>query len=542
MRDSNSVKRARFCLMGGLLTSIALKVWLLRRDVVPFNADEAIVALMGRHILLGERPVFFYGQAYMGSLDAWLAALFFSFLGGQVWVVRLVQILLFLATMVSTVILGKMIFRSEWVGVLAAWFLAIPTVNVLLYTTASLGGYGEALLLGNLLLISALRIADNQVSHGQFPWDWLLLGFWIGLGWWVFGLTMVYSLPAIFYLLWRRRRLVRPVPGFAIMIAGVVIGSLPWWMNAYQRGFGTQLGELGGSAIAGVEGISYLHQILQHFYNLVLLGGTVTLGLRPPWGVGWLALPLIPFMLIFWMVVFLHVFRRLRHLDQNPQILLLLGVILTLVLAFILTPFGADPSGRYFLPLAIPLSLFAADWILSLILEGKKLPQNWLRWSLIVLVLGYHLWGILQSASRYPPGITTQFNEVSQTDQRYLPILEDFLRTHNEMYGYTNYWVAYPLAYLSAEELIYLPRLPYHEDFRYTVRDDRYAPYDEWVSQSEQVAYITTKHPQLDEYLREEFRQKDIAWQETWIGDFHVFFDLSRPVRPPEIGLGENHP
>jgi 4-amino-4-deoxy-L-arabinose transferase-like glycosyltransferase len=478
----------------------------------------------------------------MGSLDAWLAALFFSFLGGQVWVVRLVQILLFLATMVSTVILGKMIFRSEWVGVLAAWFLAIPTVNVLLYTTASLGGYGEALLLGNLLLISALRIADNQVSHGQFPWDWLLLGFWIGLGWWVFGLTMVYSLPAIFYLLWRRRRLVRPVPGFAIMIAGVVIGSLPWWMNAYQRGFGTQLGELGGSAIAGVEGISYLHQILQHFYNLVLLGGMVTLGLRPPWGVGWLALPLIPFMLIFWMVVFLHVFRRLRHLDQNPQILLLLGVILTLVLAFILTPFGADPSGRYFLPLAIPLSLFAADWILSLILEEKKLPQNWLRWSLIVLVLGYHLWGILQSASRYPPGITTQFNEVSQTDQRYLPILEDFLRTHNEMYGYTNYWVAYPLAYLSAEELIYLPRLPYHEDFRYTVRDDRYAPYDEWVSQSEQVAYITTKHPQLDEYLREEFRQKDIAWQETWIGDFHVFFDLSRPVRPPEIGLGENHP
>jgi hypothetical protein len=258
--------------------------------------------------------------------------------------------------------------------------------------------------------------------------------------------------------------------------------------------------------------------------------------------VGWLALPLIPFMLIFWMVVFLHVFRRLRHLDQNPQILLLLGVILTLMLAFILTPFGADPSGRYFLPLAIPLSLFAADWILSLILEGKKLPQNWLRWSLIVLVLGYHLWGILQSASRYPPGITTQFNEVSQTDQRYLPILQDFLRTHNEMYGYTNYWVAYPLAYLSAEELIYLPRLPYHEDFRYTVRDDRYAPYDEWVSQSEQVAYITTKHPQLDEYLREEFRQKDIAWQETWIGDFHVFFDLSRPVRPPEIGLGENHP
>jgi hypothetical protein len=30
--------------------------------------------------------------------------------------------------------------------------LAIPSVNVILYTTVSLGGYGEALLLGNLIL------------------------------------------------------------------------------------------------------------------------------------------------------------------------------------------------------------------------------------------------------------------------------------------------------------------------------------------------------------------------------------------------------
>src|SRR6266851_2035799 len=66
----------------------------LAAGVVPFNADEAIVGLMARHILQGERPVFFYGQAYLGSLDAWLVAGAFAIFGESVWPIRLVQIVL----------------------------------------------------------------------------------------------------------------------------------------------------------------------------------------------------------------------------------------------------------------------------------------------------------------------------------------------------------------------------------------------------------------------------------------------------------------
>ncbi len=52
--------------------AIILKIVLLSAGVIPFNADEAVVALMARHITMGARPLFFYGQAYMGSLDAFL--------------------------------------------------------------------------------------------------------------------------------------------------------------------------------------------------------------------------------------------------------------------------------------------------------------------------------------------------------------------------------------------------------------------------------------------------------------------------------------
>ena len=75
-----------------MLVSAGWKAFLLVRDVVPFNADEAVVALMARHILQGARPIFFYGQAYMGSLDAYLVAAGFLIFGEQVWVVRLIQI------------------------------------------------------------------------------------------------------------------------------------------------------------------------------------------------------------------------------------------------------------------------------------------------------------------------------------------------------------------------------------------------------------------------------------------------------------------
>jgi hypothetical protein len=79
--------------------------------------------------------------------------------------------------------------------------------------------------------------------------------------------------------------------------------------------------------------------------------------------------------------------------------------------------------------------------------------------------------------------------------------------------------------------------LPYHLDFRYTERDNRYAPYNDMVAQSERVAYITTNHPPLDKRLRDGFTDLGISWKETQIGNYHVFYNLSRPVRPSEIEL-----
>ena len=507
------------------------KALLLVQNVIPFNADEAVVGLMARHILAGARPIFFYGQAYMGSLDAFWVALGFMAFGSQVWVIRLMQLLLYLATIISTVWLGREATESQKGGWIAGILMALPTVNVTLYTTASLGGYGEALLIGNLILLVGIHLL-RDLDNGKFKWlTWAGLGALSGLGLWTHGMTLVYLAPvglALFIRLIRLKGWIKTTPpwiSLAGLAAGFVVGSLPWWIYAFQTGLTNLVGELFGSAVS-VEGGTWLARVGSHLVNLLLLGGPAALGLRPPWSVTWLALPLLPFVLIFWIVIIIWMVRQAR---TNRVLALLLGVGAALIAAFLFTSFGVDPSGRYFTPLAAPLAVGAGAFLID------KVKDN--RWTigLVCLVLVFNVWGTWQCVMTNPPGLTTQFDPTTVVDSRNIDELASFLHSEGETRGYTTYWVTYPLAFISDEELIYTPRLPYHSDLRYTCRDDRIAAYDDIVSSSDRPAFITAQNPALDEALRSGLERLQVTWQEKELGDYRVYYHLSRNVTPEEL-------
>jgi len=233
----------------------------------------------------------------------------------------------------------------------------------------------------------------------------------------------------------------------------------------------------------------------------------------------------------------IFIFRRKNPGSDNRIAYTLLGgILIILTLLFVLTPFGVDPSGRYFLPLIIPMSLGAAGFLIQLPIK------RWLKVGFILVIITFNLWGTLDCALQQPPGITTQFYEPAQVDQGSMPELVQFLQENGELAGYTNYWVAYPLAFLSNERIIFTPRLPYHLDMSYTRRDERYAPYARIVDQSDTIAYITSRNKELDRQLVIGFEKLDLTWEETTIGEFHVYYGLSRPVMPEELELGETMP
>jgi len=509
--------------------AVLLKTVLLALDAVPFNSDEAVVALMARHILQGERPWFFYGQAYMGSLDAYLVAGAFALLRESVLAVRVVQIALFTAVLLTGYPVALRITGDRRTARLTVLLMAFPPVLLTLYTTVSLGGYGEALLAGNLLLWWGHCLGHEEANRWGLWLAWGLIG---GLGFWAFGLTLVYLAPMA---LWLLRQQPDHAPRFTLAAMGFAVGSFPWWLgNLGQMDAG--VAELFGAAVSSTAtAASFWGNVGLRIFNFFVLGLPALFGLRFPWSVKgpplWLAAPALS----LYLGAIAYGLRRSFSSSipfSSTDLKLLWGVCGFLFLGFVLTPFGGDPSGRYFLPLYLPLFIFTAQTLTML----RDRVGRW-AWGLLGAVLIFNLVGVFQAALTNPPGITTQFETITQVDHRYDAELIDFMRTHGGARGYANYWVTYPIAFLSQEEIILAPRLPYKADLRYTPRDDRYAPYEVLVDMSPTVVYVTTNHPALDDLLRERLGDWGVHYAERQIGDYHIFYDLSRRVDLEEMNL-----
>jgi len=515
-----------------LLLALGGKLALLGAQAFPFNADEAVVALMARHILQGERPLFFYGQAYMGSLDAFLTAVLFALFGPHVWVIRALEALLFAGTITVWYFFCEEAFDSLTVARIAVLLLAVPPVLVTLYTTVSIGGYGEALLLGSLSMLLALQIRRGKIH----PARWLIVGFTVGIGFWSFPLSLVLSFPALLAAIWYKPSEQKSQPmkffrtSMGILILGLILGISPWIAGWIQLG-ASAFRELGGSAIAGTIQGGPGTVLLLRLLDLGVFGVTALFGLRPSWEIRWLAPVVLPFALAIDLTAIVYAVRNLRLRDAaRPARWMMAGSIAILILVYLFTPFGNDPSGRYFLPLALVLAAFCAELIARAAARFGR--AAYLLLPVLMLFQGA---GTVESALRMPPGITTQFDPVAQLDQRDLPQVIAFLRAHGETRGYTNYWVSFPLAFQSGEELIFTARLPYHPDLRYTSRDDRYPPYDDLVDAAGRVAYITTKNPALDALLSAAFADRGVRFQVEQIGDFRIYYNLSAPLRPEQI-------
>ncbi|MHB8135265.1 MAG: hypothetical protein ACYDH1_13715 [Anaerolineaceae bacterium] len=510
-------------------------------DYFPFNSDEAIVGLMGKHIIDGERPLFFYGQSYMGSLDAYFVALSFLIFGEKVIAIRIVQIVLFFLTIVNLYFYVIIAFQNRIAAFLSSILLIFAPVNLILYTTVSLGGYVEALYIGSsVLLISALlyRKADIKSLDKK---DFLLLmfaGFLTGLGLWVNPISLTIGIPAIVVTLFRIFfNKVRPQLFLRIilmLLIGFLIGSFFWWYTFILNKDISFLTEIFGSAVS-VDNGNYFQITLQHIATFFLFAPTVILGLRPPWDTVLIGKYFIPFVLIFWILILaLFLSKRKTYTTQERiSFLILTGIMVLDFIGYVFTSFGNDPSGRYFLPFFIPLSI-GAGFLLS------KFPRKIFIYILFLFVISYNIYGVMSLAKVFP-FLTTQFYPPAQVDHAYIGELVNFLENNDEYIGFSNYWVSYPLAFKTNEEIIAIPLLPYHLDLQYTDRDNRIPSYMEVLNGKNKFFYVTTNNPKLDEVLVTNLSLKSIKYKYKEIGDYHIFYNLSLPIYPQDLGIYENY-
>jgi len=506
---------------------------LLSINVFPFNSDEAIVGLMAKHILDGENFIYFYGQSYMGSLDAYLVALGFLLFGVQVWVIRLIQVILYALVIIFWYLFVDISFQNKKIAFLSSLFLVFPAVNVVLYTTVSLGGYGEALLFGVISFYVAALIAkdtdiNKKVNHVYSG----LMGFLLGIGLYVNPISLTMIIPATLYAMWNiiksNKSKKKIFVHFLFLLIFFLLGSALFWYSLLFTNGPSVIQEIGGSAVA-IESESYFHRTISHFISLMLFGPTVILGLRPPWGVNLIGKFFIPFVIFYWILTVFLFFKKINYkCKEVPILVALIGIIIFVAGGYIFSSFGIDPSGRYFLPIVLSLSAIFGFTIIKL--------NNKALYILGAITLVFQIYGSWITGIK-APYTTTQFYSPAQVDHSRIDELQQFLISEKEYYGFSNYWISYPLAFVSAEKIISTPKLPYHQDLRLTERDNRISKYNELIKNGSSYFYITSNNPNLDDLLAHAFQENDIDYLENQIDDYHIFYKLSKKITPEELGI-----
>src|SRR6516165_2282794 len=91
-------ERARDLLAFAVIAAVTIAArlpFLLRADRF-FDADEAVEGLMARHVLLGENPLFLWGQRYKGVPEVYLTSVVFRAAGSSVVALKAVTLACFI--------------------------------------------------------------------------------------------------------------------------------------------------------------------------------------------------------------------------------------------------------------------------------------------------------------------------------------------------------------------------------------------------------------------------------------------------------------
>src|SRR5262245_53362283 len=190
--------------------------------------DEALTGLMSLAILRGVPQIFYWGQPYLGALDAYLAAAAFYVFGPSTLALRLGAVWVSVFWVWAAWRIGRRIAGEQW-GVVAGLQMAVPPI-FLTYIQLSSHAEGVTLALATVALAAAVRLMDPRPARTDI-WIWALLGLAAGLAWWASQMAaMLLGATALGLLVARPVVLRGPGPYLALGLFG--IGSLPfWWWN-----------------------------------------------------------------------------------------------------------------------------------------------------------------------------------------------------------------------------------------------------------------------------------------------------------------------
>lgn len=441
------------------------------------------MGIMAMHIAFrGEYPVLFYGQNYMGAMEAYLAAAFFHLFGTSLFTLRLSVILLDALFLLSMYLLTSLLYNKK-LALITLALLSLGSNAIFMRELYATGGSTQTLLFGSLsfLLAAWLGLTYRHDLSPRRRWlRYAAYGGWglvVGMGVWSDSVVLPFFLLSTLLLLlfcWRDLRSLAPF----CVLAGFILGVSP--LLAYniqappgQNSLSILLGLFHGTNVQSPHTLAQFWLGIKNTIQLSLPTATgdpscplpsldyantdgpqrtSCLVLHTLWGLGYLLLLGYAIVLA---VVPLWKLRssshtaeeRETHVRSIARLCLLASAVVALVAyAASSAPLGAPQShARYLVGLLIVTP--ALLWPLSP-RQGtlaREWGRQWGRGLLLVLIGGAFLLGTLGVVNDIP---TTQAANRQQD-----ALIHDLLQ-RGIRHIYTEYWTCDRIAFISREQII----------------------------------------------------------------------------------------
>lgn len=407
-----------------LLIALILRTWFVIHTHGVIDGDEALVGIQAEHILRGEVPIYFYGQAYMGSLEAYLVALLFAIAGPSVWALRAEPTLLSLVVVWLTWKLAGGLARAAQLPgyaqqifmTTAALLAAIPPLYDTVVEMRMLGGYIEIFVLMLLLLLSAFHLTQRWragVSYKELALRWAGIGFLVGLGLWVNPLLLSAVLAAAIWIVGycgaeitkqskqtdsqrSSGAALRPAKELFLAVAAIpacIVGLTPAliWGATHQWANVTYIRNLGGSLSS--QRLSLILRVTHVYTTCIaprIIGGALptenpmlTAAHRPLVFFSMFCIGATVALIIISFLWQHPLFLRIRWLATLPTLFAFctaFAFCTSSASVFALLGCGTDATGRYATPFMLALPFFFATVFTAFSMyiheHGKREPQE----------------------------------------------------------------------------------------------------------------------------------------------------------------------
>ncbi len=405
-----------------LLLALAIRVWLVMHIHGTIDGDEALVGIQAEHILHGELPIYFYGQPYLGSLEAYLIALLFAIAGPSVWTLRAEPILLSLLLVWLTWKLAATLadaaqlppYAKRTFVTIAALLAAIPPLYDGVIELRAFGGFSETFILMLLLLLSTLQLTrrwQSGASQRELALRWAGIGFIIGLGFWIYPLIISAVLAAAIWIVCYciaaiakskqqssttlRRSVITTLADLLPAIAAIptsLIGFAPalYWGATHQwQNIAYVLGLGGGTSIDRLDTIRKVTRLYLTCVAPRVIGGAVPKEdavlstLHSPLLIGGILCITATVVLVALSFLSPHPsLLRIRQLNALPLLFAastaFIFCLSTVSASGLLSTCDADFAGRYATPLLLALPFFFATifTVISIYIHKKSVGAS----------------------------------------------------------------------------------------------------------------------------------------------------------------------